>query len=250
MRRALGACLIVLLLTSGSSLAADARSAVEGYLARLAGTVIENLTVEQNLTLYHPDGRHPAATGSQRLFLKLPSSQRLEKTIEGQREVRLTVGDRVWIRQPDGRTYEAPPTEGRRDRTYLLTAFQRSATDLLDDWRTMGVRDSISDQARIGGRLVTIIGARAGERDRPAVWIDPEYGVVRFTTRERLPEGPTFIDVAFSDYRPLIDRFFYPYRQEVFAGGKLLVLVTVRSIAANTRLSDELFDPGVLKRRG
>jgi hypothetical protein len=92
------------------------------------------------------------------------------------------------------------------------------------------------------------VGAKAVERDRPAVWIDPEYGVVRFVARERLPTGSTLVDVVFSDHRQLIDRFFYPYRQEVFADGKLLAVVAVRSAAVNTRLPDDLFDPDVLKR--
>jgi hypothetical protein len=97
--------------------------------------------------------------------------------------------------------------------------------------------------------MVTIVGARAAERDRPAVWIDPDYGVVRFIARERLPQGNALVDVVFSDHQRLVDRFFYPHRQEVFANGKLLALLVVRSAAVNTGLSDELFDPEVLKRR-
>jgi hypothetical protein len=112
------------------------------------------------------------------------------------------------------------------------------------------VRSDVSDEARLGGRPVTIIGAKAVERDRPAVWIDPEYGVVRFIARERLPRGPGLVDVVFSDHRPLIDRFFYPHRQEVFADGKLLVLVAIQSVAVNSRLANDLFDPAALKRGG
>jgi outer membrane lipoprotein-sorting protein len=249
-RRTRGALVLALLLPWTSALAADARSAVEAYVARLAGTNVEDLSVSQTFTLYHPDGRHPAVTGSQRLFLKLPRAQRLEQTVDDQREVRVTIGERVWVRQHDGRTFQAPPADGRRDRVHLLTAFQRSADDLLREWQTFGVRRDVSDETRVGGRRVTIIGARASERDRPAVWIDPEHGVVRFITRERLPQGEALVDVVFSDHRPLIDRFFYPYRQEVFADGRLLVLVAVRSVAVNTRLSDDLFDPDVLKRKG
>jgi hypothetical protein len=100
----------------------------------------------------------------------------------------------------------------------------------------------------VGARPVTIIGGKAADRDRPAVWIDREYGVVRFIARETLPHGPTLVDVVFSDHRRLIDRFFYPHRQEVFAGGKLLVLIGVESVAVNSRLSPDLFDPDVLKR--
>jgi hypothetical protein len=197
-------------LSGGPALAADARSAVEAYVARLAGTGIENVVVVQTFTLYHPDGRQPAVAGSQRLFLKLPRSQRLEQTIDGQREIRVTVGDRVWVRQHDGRTYEGPPADGRRDRMHLLVAFRRGTSDLLAEWQALGVRSEVSDEARLGGRPVTIIGAKAAERDRPAVWIDPEYGVVRFVARERLPQGSGLVDVVFSDHRPLIDRFFYP----------------------------------------
>ena len=257
MPRARAALLIALFLPwgaawlpEGRARAADARSVVEAYVARFAGTGIENLAVVQTFTLYHPDGRQPAVTGSQRLFLKLPLSQRLEQTIDGQREVRVTIGDRVWIRQHDGRTYEAPPAEGRRDRAHLLVAFQRGASDLLAEWQSLGVRSDVSDEARLGGRPVTIIGAKAAERDRPSVWIDSEYGVVRFIARERLPRGPGLVDVVFSDHRPLIDRFFYPHRQEVFADGKLLVLVAVRSVTVNTPLAADLFDPDALKRGG
>jgi hypothetical protein len=247
-RGARAALLIALLLPWGQAIAADARSAVEAYVARLAGTGIDNVAVVQTFTLYHPDGRHPAVKGSQRLLLKLPRSQRLEQTIDGQREVRVTVGDRVWVRQHDGRTYEAPPADGRRDRVHLLVAFQRGANDLLAEWQSLGVRHDVSDETRVGGRLVTVIGAKTSERDRPAVWLDPEYGVVRFVVRERLPQGSALVDLVFSDHRPLIDRVFYPHRQEVFADGKLLALIAVQSVAVNTRLSDDLFDPEALKR--
>ena len=85
-------------------------------MARLAGTTVEDL-VSQTFTLYHPDGRHPAVAGSQRLFLKLPRAQRLEQTVDDQREDPADVGDRVWVRRPDGRTFQAPPADARRDST-------------------------------------------------------------------------------------------------------------------------------------
>jgi hypothetical protein len=80
------------------------------------------------------------------------------------------------------------------------------------------------------------------------VWIDPEYGVIRFIAHERLPKGASLVDIVFSDHRPLVDRFFYPHRQEVFADGKLLLRVEVRSVTVNSGLAPELFDPDALKR--
>ena len=104
-------------------------------------------------------------------------------------------------------------------------------------------------EVRVRGRSLVIIGARANERDRPAVWVDPEYGVVRFITRERVAEGQALVDIVFSDHRLVVDRFVYPYRQEMFTDGRLVVVVSVQSVVANTRLADSLFDPEALKRR-
>jgi hypothetical protein len=247
--RAHGALPLVLLLIAGPALAADPRGVIEAYLARLAGTTVDDLVVEQTFTLYHPDGRHPATRGTQRLLLKVARAQRLEQILDGQREIRLTVGGRSWVRQHDGRFLEAPAADTRRDRIPLLTAFRRSADDVLAEWRALGVRDDVTDEVRVGGRSVTIVGARASERDRPAVWVDPEYGILRIVTREQLPDGPSLVDIVFSDHRPVVDRFVYPYRQEMFVDGRLVVAVAVQSAVVNSRLSDDLFDPEILRRR-
>lgn len=244
--------LVVVLLSLGAVVSAgvaqDARAAVEAFVARLADVAVTDIVIQQNLTLYHPDGRHPQSTGEQRVLIKLPQRQRLEQTVEGRREVRLAVGDRVWIRQPDGKTYETPAGEGGNDRTHLLVPFRRSAADLLATWRSLGVRDDVSHVARLGGRAVTVIGARPGDRDTPAVWLDAEHGVVRFITRERLPAGSSVVDLAFSEHRPLTGGFHFPHRQEAFVDGKLLVLITVRSVQVNTNPPDALFDPEALRK--
>ena len=92
-----------------------------------------------------------------------------------------------------------------------------------------------------------MIGAHPGDRDVPAVWLDPDYGVVRIVTRERLPNGPRLLDLTLSEHRPLVGTLYFPYRQEVFVDAKLLVLFTVRSVAINTNPADALFDPASLK---
>src|SRR5439155_849182 len=101
--------------------------------------------------------------------------------------------------------------------------------------------------ARLGGRPVTVIGARPGDRDVPAVWLDADYGIVRIVTRERLPNGARLLDLTFSEHRPLVGGLYFPYRQEVFVDGRLLVLFTVRSVAINTNPADALFDPASLR---
>jgi len=242
------AVLVVVAFAAAAAQGADARAAIETYFGRLSGVQIKDLVIEQTFTLYHPDGLHPRSTGEQRVYVKVPRRQRIEQTIEGAREVRLAVGDRVWIRQRDGKTYEAPPSQREGERTYLLVPFQRTADDLLAEWRTFGIRDTVAHVARVRGRAVTVLGAQPGDRDSPSVWLDEEYGVVRFVTREKLPTGEALVDLALSEHRPIAGGFFFPHRQEAFVGGKLLMLIVVRSVVANINLADELFDPDALRR--
>jgi outer membrane lipoprotein-sorting protein len=231
-----------------AALASDARSAVEAFVARLAGAQVTDLAIEQTFTLFHPDGRHPQSTGEQRVWVKGPRRQRVEQVVEGRREVRLASGGQVWIRSADGRVRQAPPSERDRDPSHLVMPFRRSAADLLAEWRALGVRDDVSHSTRLAGRMVTVIGAKPGERDTPAVWVDPEHGVVRFVRRERLPRGEGVVDLTFSEHRPLAGAFLFPHRQEAFVDGKLLILIVVRSAAVNTGLADALFDPEALRQ--
>ena len=249
MRRTLLLPLVLAALSVGTpeARAQDARAAVEAFVARVSDVQINDLVIDQNLTLYHPDGQRRVSGGEQRMLFKLPQRQRVEQTVEGQREIQLTVGDRVWVRRADGRVSQAAVGEQARALTHVLVPVKRRAADLLAEWRTRGVRDDVSHVARLGGRPVTVIGARPGDHEVPAVWLDPDFGVVRIVTRERLPNGSRLLDLTFSEHRPLVGQLYFPYRQEVFVDGKLLVLLTVRSVAINTNPADALFDPASLK---
>jgi hypothetical protein len=238
---------LALVLASGApGSESEVRRAVEGLVARLAGPRIEDLVIEQTLTLYHPDGRHPRSTGERILYLKPPRRQRIEQTIDRQREVRLTVGNRTWVRQPDGEVREVPADA--RGRSDLFSPLRSTADDLLAEWRSFGVRQEVSHVVQLGGRPVLVVGAAPGDRKSPAVWLDETYGVVRVVTRERLPQGPTLVDVALSEHRPVLDGFYFPYRQEVFAEGRLLLRFVVRAVRVNPGLPEALFDPAVLRR--
>jgi hypothetical protein len=180
------------------------------------------------------------------VWFKIPRRQRIEEVVEGRRKIRLVVGDRVWERAADGRVYEVL-VERERERTHLIMPFRRTAADVLAEWRALGVRDDVSHVTRVNGRPITVIGAQTGERAAPAVWLDAERGVVRFIRRERLPRGEALVDVAFSEHRPLGNGFSFPYRQEAFVDGKLLLLVVVRAVTLNGGAPDTLFDPDALR---
>ena len=239
--------LLAALLLPAAALASDATQAVEAFVARLSRAEVSELAIEQTFTLYDPAGRRPQSSGEQRVWFKVPRRQRIEETIEGQQRVRLVVGDRAWERAADGRVFETPVAR-EYERTHLMIPFRRTAADLLAEWRALGVRDDVSHVTRVNGRPITVIGAQPGERTSPAVWLDPERGVVRFIRRERLPTGEAMVDVAFSEHRPLGNGFAFPYRQEAFVDGKLLVLIAVRRVTLNGGLPDALFDPDALRR--
>ena len=112
------------------------------------------------------------------------------------------------------------------------------------------MRSDVSYETQLAGRAVTVIGAKPGERAVPQVWLDAERGVVRFIARERLPTGDGLVDLTFSEHRPLAGGFAFPYRQEAFVDGKLVLLVVVRSAQVNTNPDDALFDPDRLKGGG
>ena len=249
MRLALVLPLVLAVVGAGTpeAVAQDARAAVEAFVARISDVRISDLVIDQNLTLYHPDGQRPVSGGEQRMLFKLPQRQRVEQVIEGQREIQLTVGDRVWIRRADGKVSQVASADPTRALAHLLIPSKRRAADLLAEWRSRGIRDDVSHEARVGGRPVTVIGAQPGDRDVPAVWLDPEYGVVRIVTRERLPNGVRLLYLTLSEHRPLVGKLYLPYRQEVFVDAKLLVLFTVRSVAVNTNPADALFDPASLR---
>ena len=252
MRRVIPAAVVTLAAVSLPAMvwsgATEARAAVEAFVARITGVEIRDLLIEQTITFYRPDGVHVTSRGDQRLLIKPPGRQRLEETIEGRREVKLVVGGRTWIRRTDGKTYEVPTASPDKNQSHLMVPLRHSADELLATWKALGVRNDISDTVRVAGRTITVIGARAGDRDSPAVWLDPDRGVVRFVGRETLPKGPSIIDLAFSEHRPLRGAFQFPYRQEAFVDGRLVLVISVRTIVANADLADTLFDPEALRR--
>jgi hypothetical protein len=130
--------LVLIAISVGAPAAApaqDARAAVEAFVTRLADVRISDLEIQQSLTLYHQDGRHPISVGEQRMFFKLPQRQRLEQILEGQREIQVTVGNRAWVRRADGKVYDVQAVDSVRALASVVVPFQRRATDLLADWR-------------------------------------------------------------------------------------------------------------------
>lgn len=234
-----------ILLFAAPSAAQDVSAAVERYAARLRGVAVGDLLVTQSLTVVNPRNPADRATGDQRLSIKFPARQRLETRIGGEREVRLLSGGRMVI-QRGGKAYEAPPQQGGYQRGDLLIPFERTAAELLSQWRSLGVRTEISHVTTVDGRQVIVIGARAGDRTSPAVWLDPDYGVMRLVTRDTSTGTARTLELVYSDHRKVAGEFFYPYDQQGLLGGELVFVVRVRSVEINVGLGDSIFDPDAL----
>lgn len=237
--------LAILLFLGGTAIAQEARLAVEQFVSRLKEVTVADMVVTQSLTIYDPRDSRKQVTGEQRLSIKLPARLRLETDVAGQREVRLLSGDRLVV-QRGGKAFEAPPSERARQRAHTLFPLQRAAADLLREWAALGVRAEVAHTERVAGRAVVVFGALESDRTSPSVWLDPEYGVIRFITREEGADGPKLLDLAFSDHRKVAAGFFYPFRQEIFLNGKLLSAASVRAVEVNVGLADSLFDPDAL----
>lgn len=219
-----------------------ARLAVEQFVSRLGEVSASDMVVVQSLTLYDPRDSRQQVRAEQRLSIKLPARLRLETDLGGgEREVQLLNGDRLVIRR-GGKVFDAPPGDRLRQRAHTLFPFRRTAQDLLREWQSLGVKTDVAQTARVGGRTLTVIGALEGDRTSPAMWLDPEYGVVRIITREEGPGGPWLLDQAFSEHRKVPPGFFYPFRQERFRDGRLFMLTLVRAVDVNVGLPDSLFD--------
>jgi hypothetical protein len=232
--------------TGSAALAPEIRQVVEAFVSRGGSGRVSDLVIEQTVTVYNPSQPLQRLSWQEWRVIKLPRRQRVEKLVDGQREIRLVVGDRAWVRRRDGKVHEAPPPT-EEDRMHLLVPVRRGADDLLREWRALGIRDDRGHLTRVRGRPVAVIGARADDRGSPAVWLDADHGVIRFVTNEKVAGTPSLVDRTFSEHRLLVDGFHYPHRQEVFVGGRLLMLVTVGSVVANSGPPDTLFDPASLR---
>src|SRR5262245_63547117 len=68
------------------------------------------------------------------MYFKVPQRQRVEQTLDGQREIQITVGNKVWVRRVDGRVVEFPAVEPLRTLPTVLIPVKRRAEELL--WST------------------------------------------------------------------------------------------------------------------
>jgi hypothetical protein len=110
--------------------AQDSRVAVEAFVARFSDVQICDVVIDQNLSVYLPDGQRPYLSGEQRMFFKVPQWQR----------VQVTLGNKVWVRRADGRVVELSAVEPLRPLPTVLVPVKRRAEELLAEWRARGVR--------------------------------------------------------------------------------------------------------------
>ena len=143
--------------------AQDGRAAVEAFVARFSNVQIGDVVIDQNLSLYHPDGQRPYLSGEQRMFFKVPQRQRVEQTLDGQREIQITVGNKVWVRRADGRVVELPAVASLRALPTVLVPVKRRAEELLDEWRAglnpteLKTGIALVEQLRREGRTIIIV---------------------------------------------------------------------------------------------
>jgi len=81
-------------------------------VARFSDVRISDVVIDQNLALYLPDGSVPICPASSACSSRSAAPAR-RQTLDGQREIQITVGNRVWVRRPTG-VVELPAVEPLR----------------------------------------------------------------------------------------------------------------------------------------
>ena len=224
----------------------EVRNAVSAYLAHVAATRVADIVIDRTVTVYNPQHAYTRTHFEQHIVLKPPARVRVEQITDDKREVRVTVGDRAWVKLPDGSIQETTASADEHRLMQLLLPLGRSPDDLLREWRALGVRDDVAHATRVRQRRALVIGARPADTRMPAVWLDEELGVLRVVRRDRSVKGG-LVDETFSEHRPLVGALSFPYRQERFVEDKLQILITVRSVSVNTNPPASLFDPASLR---
>ena len=224
----------------------EVRNAVSAYLTHVAATRVADIVIDRTVTIYAPQHAYLHTKFDQHIVLKPPRRVRVEQIADGKAETRVTVGDRAWVKLPDGSIQETTTSEDEHRLMQLLLPLGRTPDDLLREWRAFGVSDNVSHVTRVRQRRAIVIGARVDDTTSPAVWLDAELGVLRLVRSDRSVKG-MLVDETFSEHRPLAGALFFPFRQERFVDRKLQILITVRSVSVNTDPPAHLFDPASLR---
>lgn len=114
-------------------------------------------------------------------------------------------------------------------------------------WNYLTEGGAVTGSEEVGGRDCWVIEfAQPDEKDKDSerppftkLWIDKD-ALVQVKAEFIVEKGKKGVAV-YSDIRPAIGKLEMPYKTEMFADGKLVSTAVIKSVAYNTKISDDLF---------
>jgi len=116
-------------------------------------------------------------------------------------------------------------------------------------WELISEKAKIVGTEKVGNRVCYVVEIEE-EEDSPftRLWLDKKN--LDLTKGEsKGPKGETIVWIH-SDFRKIKGDWQMPYKTEIYADGKLMSTLLVKSLEINKGVSDDLFDPNKVKIKG
>lgn len=148
---------------------------------------------------------------------------------------------------PTGEVKQAEqPVEPLAQLLYPKTTNLETARGDLIAWvQKLGVDLSIDTLQRAGSRVAYVFGAKAGEVEKPQIWLDKE---TLLPMRLIYKEGDKTWDLSFAEWGVQGGTDVFPRLIKRTLNGQPFSDSTVEKVAVNTKLADSLFNPPSQKK--
>ncbi|MFZ5572352.1 MAG: hypothetical protein ACOZF0_18280 [Thermodesulfobacteriota bacterium] len=207
----------------------------------------QNLLVQQQLLLYNRGPEQAPVVLKETLRYRFPHGFRSETLSDPIQKIHLFSHGRA-VTVIDQTVTST--SEGEVDHFKDVLLFNEP--DLI--WQRLsdlGVDADVSSLGRFDGRIGHVIGAKYPESSAPQLWVDKKtYRPWRFMIRSMQAEsGDLLWEFRYLDWRQAKKGIRYPYRIEVYRGGRLQQVFQVLAVQADNALPGDLFDIQKLRSR-
>lgn len=208
---------------------------------------VTTLQIEQEATIFGIPEAPRGLRAEERTWLRNPGDLRNELDLPAGTRVMLRTAKKQKVQEPDG----GPRLDS--DLPDLMRNFLAGGAPLdnremsqrmLEDLRSLDVNLDRVSFGRFQGRVVYIIGAKAGELDKSQIWLDKDslllVRLIRPLPNTKGTEQP-LQDIRLLGYGSPEGGNWFPKVVEVWRGDELRKRSVTREVNRNQKLSDKLF---------
>lgn len=171
-------------------------------------------------------------------YRKLPNLIRLESEIQGSKLVQCFDGEKAWMINPFVGFNEPQVLD---EKQAIMIKFQASQENLLKNYKESGIKINYEGEEKVKEidcyKLKIIYTSNKTENNF----------YVFLSKQDCLPVKMNYstdfgdIDIFYSDYRLINNKFYAPYKIEMIFGNQFSNTTTIEKISINEDISDEIF---------